>query len=124
MRVNGASRTWHSMEFTNRNFVYAGVTGWDAFEPTLTKAEEADDIAVCSASSGLLQVLFGNGDETFQPPVTFPIPGLVPVPGGANSVVQISAADLNNDQKPDLAAATGNGVAIFLNDGTGNFSFA
>ncbi len=27
-----------------RNFVYAGVTGWDAFEPTLTKAEEADVI--------------------------------------------------------------------------------
>src|SRR2546423_1898958 len=24
-----------------RNFVYAGVTGWDAFEPALTKAEEA-----------------------------------------------------------------------------------
>jgi hypothetical protein len=25
-----------------RNFVYAGVTGWDAFESALTKAEEAD----------------------------------------------------------------------------------
>jgi hypothetical protein len=25
-----------------RNYVYAGVTGWDSFEPALTKAEEAD----------------------------------------------------------------------------------
>ena len=25
-----------------RNYVDAGVTGWDSFEPTLTKAEEAD----------------------------------------------------------------------------------
>lgn len=25
-----------------RNHVYAGVTGWKSFEPTLTKAEEAD----------------------------------------------------------------------------------
>jgi hypothetical protein len=27
-----------------RNFVYAGVTRWDAFESTLTKTEEADVI--------------------------------------------------------------------------------
>jgi hypothetical protein len=82
------------------------------------------DIAVCSATSGLLQVLFGNGDGTFQPPITFPIPGLPPNPVGRNSVVQISAPDFNNDKKPDLAAATSNGVAVFLNDGSGNFSFA
>ena len=29
-----------------RNFVYAGVTGWDSFEPTLSKAEEADIIDI------------------------------------------------------------------------------
>ncbi len=35
-----------------RNFVYAGVTGWDAFEPALTKAEEADviDLWRCAES--------------------------------------------------------------------------
>jgi hypothetical protein len=27
-----------------RNCVYAGVTGWEAFEPALTRAEEADPI--------------------------------------------------------------------------------
>ncbi len=82
------------------------------------------DIAVCSATSGLLQVLFGNGDGTFQPPITFPIPGLPPNPAGLNSVVQISSPDFNDDKKPDLASATSNGVAVFLNDGSGNFSFA
>ena len=29
-----------------RNYVYAGVTGWDSFEPVLTKAEEADVLDV------------------------------------------------------------------------------
>ena len=36
------------------NCVYEGVTGWEAFEPALTRAEEMDshDLAVCGRDSG------------------------------------------------------------------------
>lgn len=76
------------------------------------------DLAVSFALSSSIQVLLGNGDGTFQPPVALGIPGLGQFP----VVIQVTAVDLNNDHKPDLAAATSNGVAIFINDGAGNFT--
>jgi hypothetical protein len=76
------------------------------------------DLAVSFALSSSIQVLLGNGDGTFQPPVALGIPGLGQFP----VVIQVTAVDLNYDHKPDLAAATSNGVAIFLNDGAGNFT--
>src|SRR5258708_37633078 len=76
------------------------------------------DLAVSFALSSSIQVLLGNGDGTFQAPVSLAIPGLGQFP----VVAQITAVDLNGDRKADLAAATSNGIAIFLNDGAGNFT--
>jgi hypothetical protein len=74
------------------------------------------DIAVAfNGTSTAVQILFGNGDGTFQP--------------GANQATrqsftnfQLSAADFNEDGKLDLAAATDSGMLIMLNDGAGHFT--
>src|SRR5258708_5795420 len=76
------------------------------------------DLAVSFSLSSSIQVLLGNGDGTFQAPVSLAIPSLGQFP----IAIQLTAVDLNGDHKPDLAAATSNGVAIFLNDGAGNFT--
>jgi hypothetical protein len=66
--------------------------------------------------SGPLDVLLGNGDGTFQPPIEYPI--------GGDCVV---VGDFNGDGKPDLAilgapeTVFGNSVSILLGNGDGTF---
>ena len=81
------------------------------------------DIAVSGVGGPFFQVLFGNGDGTFQAPVDITVPGLSSLIG-VFVIADISVGDLNSDKKVDIAVATSNGVAVFLNDGTGNFSFS
>ncbi len=82
------------------------------------------DVVVAGVSSSpAIQILFGNGNGTFRPPVSVTIPGLPP-PGVTGLFVfpELAVADLNSDKKPDIAVATSSGVAILLNDGSGNFT--
>ncbi len=71
------------------------------------------DIAV---SGDDLQLLFGKGDGTFQPPV-IPAPGLIPN--------WVTTADFNHDGNLDLAVADFSGyfagVSILLGNGDGTF---
>src|SRR5207237_4216045 len=62
------------------------------------------DLAV--ANSVGVSVLFGNGDGTFQPAVSYAT--------GANPE-SVAAGDFNADGKPDLAVASGGGVSVLLN---------
>jgi hypothetical protein len=94
-------------------------------EPTSVTAADYNgdgtlDIAVSFALSSSIQVLFGNGDGTFQSPIAVAIPGLGQFP----VISQVTAVDLNSDLKPDLLAATSNGVQILLNEGAGSFVLA
>lgn len=43
-----------------RNFVYADVTGWDAFEPALTKAEESDIIDLWRCAEPIPPECYGH----------------------------------------------------------------
>jgi hypothetical protein len=91
------------------------------------------DIVVANSSScygctgnGLVGVLFGNGDGTFQPAVTYNS-------GGFNyyNPVSLAVADLNGDGKPDIAVTNACGdsigctadssVAVLFNRGNGTF---
>ena len=65
-------------------------------------------------------VLLGNGDGTFQAPVSYALPA---------QAVEVVAADFNNDGKLDLAistaGSTGSGsVSILLGNGDGTFQAA
>jgi hypothetical protein len=83
------------------------------------------DLAVLGQQGGGdsgVQLLFGNGDGTFQPPVNFA--------AGARPVKFVSA-DFNQDGNPDFAVldfctgkncSGGDGVTILLGDGHGNFT--
>ena len=77
------------------------------------------DVATANASFSVssMGVFLGNGDSTFQPPVTYPT-------GVFTSGILV--ADFNQDGIPDIAAMSqGDGtdgpVAIFLGNGDGTF---
>ena len=73
-------------------------------------------IAGAQPSAGNVSVSFGNGDGTFQAPVSYPV-GLNPT--------SIAVADVNGDNKPDLivgaVTATSAVIGVLINAGNGAF---
>jgi hypothetical protein len=57
-------------------------------------------------------VLFGKGDGTFRPPVSYTTP---------STPVSLAVGDFNNDGFPDVAIGTLQGVTIYINRGDGMF---
>lgn len=75
------------------------------------------DLVISLTNGKAFLVMLGNGNGTFQVPNTTPIPGLA----ATSTVGQILLKDVNRDGKLDVAIATDQGVAIFLNNGAGGF---
>ncbi len=69
----------------------------------------------CSGFLGLVGVLLGNGDGTFQPAVTYSSGGYEPY--------SVAAGDVNGDGHPDLLLLNSgsNTVGVLLNNGDGTF---
>jgi Bacterial Ig-like domain (group 3)/FG-GAP-like repeat/FG-GAP repeat len=92
-------------------------------KPDLVVANECDNSGSCSGG-GLIAVLLGNGDGTFQTARNY-------YSGGVYTF-SIAAADVNGDGKPDLVVAnrgdsTGNlngTVSVLLGNGDGTFQTA
>jgi FG-GAP-like repeat len=68
------------------------------------------DVVVANAT---LNVIFGNGNGTFQPPVSYAMNA---------PALAMAVGDFNHDGRPDLAVGSGLGIAIFINTGTGAFN--
>jgi hypothetical protein len=69
--------------------------------------------AIASKNPGdeAVDVLFGRGDETFAPPVEYPV-GFV--------ITALALGDVNGDGRPDLAALpyfSSQTLSLFLNQG-------
>ena len=73
----------------------------------------------CEPGAGVLSVLLGNGDGTFQA-------ARIQDSGGLNPT-SVAVADVNGDGKPDLIVANGystSGIGVLLGNGDGTFQAA
>lgn len=72
------------------------------------------DLAGVSLDSGLY-VMLGNGNGTFQNPISYGV-------GGSSYFLSLAVADFNHDGKLDIVASGANGiVSIWLGNGDGTF---
>lgn len=106
--------------YSGRSVAVADVNG-DG-KPDLLVANECTNSSSCNNSpdDGLVGVLLGNGDGTFQPAVTYGSGG-GDFDGTGESV---AVADVNGDGKPDLVLAASNGTGVLLGNGDGTFQAA
>ncbi len=74
------------------------------------------DLAVANLDTNYVSVLLGNGDGTFQTPVTYNT-------GTGSGPISVAVGDFNGDGLPDLAVAnyTAGTVTVLLGTGNGTF---
>jgi hypothetical protein len=71
------------------------------------------DLIALTPYSGVF-VFLGNGDGSFQTPVTY-------TTGAVDFSAGVAVADVNGDGKPDLVFAVDDGISVALNTGGGTF---
>jgi len=103
--------TYDAGGFTGISVAIADVNG-DGI-PDLLAANEFISYSDCS--NGVIGVLLGNGDGTFQPAVTYS--------SGGYGLQSVTVADVNGDGRPDLVVAnfSGPAVGVLLGNGDGTF---
>jgi len=78
------------------------------------KTDVAVTVPLAQVGTFGVAVLLGNGNGTFQTPVTYAVNG---------TPVALAAADINKDGKLDIVAG-GNGISALLGNGNGTFQAA
>jgi hypothetical protein len=95
------------------------VGGQDAADVVIAdlNADGKPDLIVADRYDDTVNVLLGNGDGTFQPPVSYPVD---------TWPVAVAVADLNGDGKLDIITANGRGndLSVLLGNGDGTFQNA
>jgi hypothetical protein len=106
-----AGRTDYGVGGENVTGAYSGMAAAD-----LTGNGKPDLIVpITYAFPYEISILMNKGNGTFKPFVSYPLP---------TGPVAVVAGDFNNDHKPDIAVANGNGsgsITVLLNSGTGTF---
>jgi hypothetical protein len=106
-----AARTDYSVGDENVTGAYSGIAAAD-----LTGNGKQDLIVpITFAFPYEISILMNKGNGTFKPFVSYPLP---------TGAVAVVAGDFNNDHKPDIVVANGNGtgsITVLLNSGTGTF---
>jgi hypothetical protein len=77
------------------------------------------DLVTANETSNTVSVLLGNGDGTFRPAQSFPLPA-------GSAPVYVAVGDFNRDGNPDIVVAdngndSGNSVSVLLGNGDGTF---
>jgi FG-GAP-like repeat/Abnormal spindle-like microcephaly-assoc'd, ASPM-SPD-2-Hydin len=106
-----AARTDYSVGGENVTGAYSGIAAAD-----LTGNGKPDLIVpITYAFPYEISILMNKGNGTFKPFVSYPLP---------TGAIAVAAGDFNNDHKPDIVVANGNGtgfITVLLNSGTGTF---
>lgn len=110
-----AAVTYSSGGASPDSVVIVDVNGDDIPDLVVANCGSSQNGYGCSRTDGVVSVLLGNGDGTFQPAVTFS--------SGAFNEISVAAADVNGDGKPDLlvvdqgGGTNGDGsVGVLLNN--------
>ena len=98
----------------------AGALGTEFVAVADVNGDNKPDLIVASRApngvDGLVAVLLGNGDGTFQAPVTYD--------SGGESPFLLVVADLNGDSSPDIVVSNTASVGVLLGNGDGTFQSA
>lgn len=74
--------------------------------------DNRQDLAVANLNGGNISVLIGNGNGTFQPSISYTVPG---------TPRALTTGDFNGDSKSDLAVISNGGLSLYLGNGDGTF---
>jgi hypothetical protein len=103
--------------YQSRSVAVADVNG-DGKPDIVVSSLQCAATANSCGPNGVVGVLLGNGDGTFQPVVTYDT--------GGEYALTVVVADVNGDGKPDLIVANANSVniGVLLGNGDGTFQAA
>jgi hypothetical protein len=117
--------TYSTDGFSATAVAVADLNGDGKLDVVVTNCDVGTGNASCYTGDGVVSVLLGNGDGTFQTAATYEL-GQILGTAGADGV---AIADINGDGIPDLVIATGSAdsedpgeLVIMLGEGNGTFS--